>query len=377
VAAAVASSSATPSAVATVQKTNKASASLRRKVALVEVLHTAAGPVSPLPAVTPLSAAQDKVIRWLSALARDFLVPPSAVPLHEAATYSSTSVLRRMFAASPRAALITALSTPHVYVPCDCCPRDAGCMSASMNDTVVAFRVLQRMTRVVSIPEWYAGFAEVFAGVDDDDGLAPRAPARAPRARHDAGRAGGNGRATAKPAASAKGRRGESRNAGADDDGDAHDNGEDGRRGDDDDGFNKSRRGKRQRKSFGTRPSALGGAGNAKRVRYVDGGDDEEDAVEVPSDDENLHELLEGDAARRRGGAVSRTLAAATRYDDDDDDDEDVDVTGAKGDSGGREQLVRACFVRAVQELRTMGFVRPYRRRPDCVEKCVFDVSAW
>jgi hypothetical protein len=41
------------------------------------------------------------------------------------------------------------------------------------------------------------------------------------------------------------------------------------------------------------------------------------------------------------------------------------------------ELVVRARFVRAAQELRQAGFVRPNKRRPDCVEKTLFDVSAW
>jgi hypothetical protein len=57
--------------------------------------------------------------------------------------------------------------------------------------------------------------------------------------------------------------------------------------------------------------------------------------------------------------------------------DEGADGSGEGEQVSRGELVIRARFVRAVQELRQMGFVRPYRRRPDCVEKVIFDVSAW
>ena len=312
----------------------------------------------------PLAATRAAVLEWLRALVGAYCVPVSALPMYEALSFSGTGTLRRVFAPSHRSAALGALSSPHEYIACDCCPKPPPGSDAldvvlpTMPGAVILYKLLERVVeengsgasgRIVGVAEVWAEFVDLhgaqLAAAEEED---------AEDAAATASMRGGSG-------------------GGSDDDEDADEEEEEAK------AVSASPKKKRGRPSF----ASLAAAAAAKD-------DDEEEEEEEAA----------GRATPKKRGRPSFASLAAAAAEEKEEEQEVVPkkrgrpsfaslaaaAAAAAQQGPGRSSStaaavhtgIKAKFLRAYSELRATGLVRPLvRGGADALELCVSNVTKW
>ncbi|XP_014663446.1 PREDICTED: origin recognition complex subunit 3-like [Priapulus caudatus] len=121
--------------------------------------------------VTVFESLRSDALQYLDDLFSEHLVCHKNLPLHEIFYFDALSAVKRHLVGTPRAAIQTALSTPHYYLQCSCCEAEKEAILGSMPDICVAYKLHLECGKLINLYDWLQAFVTIVdpASVDDDD----------------------------------------------------------------------------------------------------------------------------------------------------------------------------------------------------------------
>ena len=108
----------------------------------------------------------DRVNDYLNTFFTRYLIDPNDLPLHEILLVDSRKACKDAFAPAPRAAVERALSTPHDYLACECCPEGANALSPTHPATAILYQLYLESGALINIADLWSAFAAIMGSED-------------------------------------------------------------------------------------------------------------------------------------------------------------------------------------------------------------------
>ena len=112
----------------------------------------------------------DRVNDYLSAFFSQYLIDPKDLPLHEVLLVDSRKACKEAFAPAPRAAVERALSAPHDYLACECCPEGANTLSPTHPATATLYQLYLESGSLINLADLWSAFAAIVGSEDEEGG---------------------------------------------------------------------------------------------------------------------------------------------------------------------------------------------------------------
>ncbi|KAF2361440.1 hypothetical protein FHG87_007809 [Trinorchestia longiramus] len=101
---------------------------------------------------------RSKLVAIVEGLVKKYGVPPTSMPLHETLFFNNSNLVANGLIGKHRSAITKALTDPGYFLECECCADTKDCLSPSLPDISIVYRLHLECGRLINLYDWLQAF---------------------------------------------------------------------------------------------------------------------------------------------------------------------------------------------------------------------------